>query len=80
MSDQIAAAIAAAEHPQEQRFGGQMALSTGRVIAINLPSDLTDAEYLEAIVILIQHVRTGALKSQAGPMSRIIVPTGTRVS
>lgn len=78
MADQIAAAIAAAEHPVEQRFGGNMALSTGRVIAINLPADMTDAEFLEAIVILVAQVRPAVHKSQA--TSRIIVPSGVRVS
>jgi hypothetical protein len=73
MTDQIAAAVEAAEHPVEQRFGGQMALSTGRVIAINLPADMSDAEFLEAIVILVAQVRLAARTSQ-GAASRIIVP------
>jgi hypothetical protein len=76
--DQIDAAISKAE--QAPRFGGQMALSTGRVVAINLPADLTDAEFLEAIVVLVVQVRTSARKAQAGPLSRIIVPAGVRVS
>jgi hypothetical protein len=79
MADQIDATIKAVEQPVEQRFGGQMALSTGRVIAINLPADMSDAEFLEAIVILVAQVRTAARKSQ-GAASRIIVPIGTRVS
>jgi hypothetical protein len=73
VSDQIAAAIAAAEQPIEPRFGGQMALSTGRVIAFNLPSDLTDAEFLEAIAIFATQVRVAARQSQ-GAASRIIAP------
>jgi hypothetical protein len=79
VADQITAAIAATQQKAEARFGGQMALSTGRVIAINLPADLSDAEFLEAIVILIAQVRTTVRKSQAGPLSRIVVPAGFRV-
>jgi hypothetical protein len=70
--DLIAGAISAVEQPAEHRFGGQMALSTGRVIAINLPADMNDAEFLEAIVILIAQVRSAARQSQGA--SRIIVP------
>jgi len=80
MPDPIADAIAASEQRAEARFGGQMALSTGRVISFNLPVDLSDAEFLEAIVILIAQVRTAARQSQAGPLSRIVVPAGYRVS
>jgi hypothetical protein len=79
MADPIAAAIQAADQKVEARSGGQMALSTGRVIAINLPADLSDAEFLEAIVILIAQVRMAVRKSQAGPLSRIVVPAGFRV-
>jgi hypothetical protein len=71
--DQVAAAVAATEQPVEHRFGGQMALSTGRVIAFNLPSDLSDAEFLEAIAILATQVRVAARQSR-GAASRIIVP------
>jgi hypothetical protein len=79
MAGPIAAAVRAVEHPVEPRFGGEMALSTGRAIAINLPADMTDAEFLEAVVILIAQVRGAARQSQ-GAASRIIVPTRVRVS
>ena len=75
MADAIAAAIDATEQRSEARFGGQIALSTGRVIAINVPADLSDAEFLEATVILIAQVRTAARQRPAG---RIILPDGMR--
>jgi hypothetical protein len=80
MAGPIAVAVEAVEQAVEPRFGGQMALSTGRAIAISLPADMTDAEYLEAVVILIAQVRASARQSQAGgARGRIIVPSGTRI-
>ena len=75
--DPIGQAIVAAEAPA-RRTSGQMKLSSGRVIAIEMPIDLTDAEFLEAIVVLVAQVRP-TVRAKAGPHRRILVPAGVRL-
>ncbi len=83
--DPVAEAIARASvdaraseaKPPEQRVAGDIALPSGRHVGINLPADLSDAEFLDLIAILTTQVRANAQANRANAhpaRSRILVP------
>lgn len=75
MSDLVDAAIAAAQVPKaEQRSGFKVGLLSGRIVAINVPSDLTADEAL-ALVGWIALQLPAELAKQRRPGPQLLVPT-----
>lgn len=74
MSDQVDAAIATSQMP-EARVSGELALSTGRVVRLEMPVGLGPGEVVElmiAIPNIVGQVNTAA----ASAAGRIALPDG----
>lgn len=74
----IAHAYAFNHHEQIQSvvlMGGQIRLSTGRVVELNFPADLTDTELLDLVGEVAKNVRGRIREEHARPPTgRILVP------
>jgi hypothetical protein len=75
MSGAIDAAIAAAAQPVEQRLNAQVRLATGRLVLVNVPADMTDAEILHFAGWMTTDM--AAQLRDRRPAGRILVPRGS---
>ncbi len=74
--DVVGRAIAAAAHPVQQRFRGQIVLGQGRVALVDLPADITDEELLVLVSALARDARQQiASHREPSPLARLVVPT-----
>ncbi len=75
MADQLDAAITAAEAPPEVRTRVNVTIgTTGRIVSIDVPVDLTDGEIAEFMGWVGTALLNAARNERAkGPASRIIV-------
>lgn len=74
-NDPVARAIAAAGQPKgasQPRVGANVQLSTGRLVQINLPADLTEVELLDLVMEVSGNLRRQIAAQR--PASRIVVP------
>lgn len=77
--DSIDDAIAAAAASEEQRLTIQVKLGTGRIVALNLPIDLTPLEAIEMISYVSTRMPAKLVEaSQRRPS--LLVPTGVRIA
>ena len=77
--DPIDDAIAAAAASEEQRLTIQVKLGTGRIVALNLPIDLTPLEAIEMISYVSTRMPAKLVEaSQRRP--QLLVPTGVRIA
>ncbi len=75
MGDVVDLAVAAAEQPVERRLGGEIRLSTGRVVRIDVPAPMSAEEVLELIASLPGGI--GQLNALAiGAAGSIALPNG----
>lgn len=77
--DPIDNAISAAAAAEEQRLTIQVTLGTGRIVALNLPVDLTPLEAIEMISYVSTRMPAKLVEASKHRPS-LLVPTGIRIA
>ena len=77
--DPIDEAIAAAAESEEQRLTIQVKLGTGRIVALNVPVNLTPLEAIEMISYISTRM-PAKLVEAAQRRPSLLVPTGIRIA
>ncbi len=77
--DPIDSAIAAAAASEEPRVTIQVKLGTGRIVALNVPVDLTPLEAIETISYVSTRMPAKLVEASTH-RSPLLVPTGVRIA